>query len=175
MKRILIIGAGMSSIYLIKYLEEQAAKYGWEITVTGINVNIVKKKTCPDTLVAKLNVLDDAQRDSIIEKSDIVVSMLPASLHIHVARSCLKYSKSLLTASYESDEIRKMRNEVKAKNNEASKILEGLSIYEGRKKIVEELKKNGLYVKSESSDQSIKVCERCKTPTPILRLTIVAP
>jgi len=115
-KRILVIGAGMSSIYLIKYLEEQSQIYGWKLTVADIDVNIVKEKTCPDTLVTELNVLNDSQRDSIIQKYDIVVSMLPANLHIHVAKSCLKYSKFLLTASYESDEIKKMRNEVKANN-----------------------------------------------------------
>ena len=116
MKRILIIGAGMSSIYLIKYLEEHAQKYGWELTVADIDVNVAKEKTCPDTLVKELNVLNDSQRDSIIKKYDIVVSMLPVNLHILVAKSCLKYSKSLLTASYESDEIKEMRNEVKANN-----------------------------------------------------------
>jgi saccharopine dehydrogenase-like NADP-dependent oxidoreductase len=116
MKRILIIGAGMSSTYLIKYLEEKAQKYGWELTVADIDVNVVREKICPATLVTELNVLNDTQRESIIKKSDIVVSMLPADLHIHVARTCLKYSKSLLTASYESDEIKKMKNEIKGNN-----------------------------------------------------------
>jgi saccharopine dehydrogenase-like NADP-dependent oxidoreductase len=116
MKRILIVGAGMSSIYLIKYLEEQTQKYGWELTVADMNVNVVKEKTYPDTQVTELNVLNDSQRDSIIQKYDIVISMLPANLHIHVARTCLKYSKYLLTASYESDEIKKMRNEIKENN-----------------------------------------------------------
>jgi saccharopine dehydrogenase-like NADP-dependent oxidoreductase len=115
-KKILIIGAGMSSIYLIKYLEEQAQKYGWEVTVADIDFKIAKEKTCPATLVTELNVLNDAQRDGIIRKYDIVISMLPANLHIYVARSCLKNSKSLLTASYESDEIKKMKNEIKEKN-----------------------------------------------------------
>ncbi len=49
-----------------------------------------------------------------------------------------------------------------------SGIIEGLTINQGRKKIIEELKKKGLYVKSEPSEQSIKVCERCKTPIEII-------
>ena len=39
MKRILIIGAGLSSIYLIKYLEEQAQKYGWKVVVADMDVD----------------------------------------------------------------------------------------------------------------------------------------
>jgi valyl-tRNA synthetase len=46
--------------------------------------------------------------------------------------------------------------------------LKGLDINTGRKKIVELLKEKGLYVKSETSDQSVKVCERCKTPIEII-------
>lgn len=47
-------------------------------------------------------------------------------------------------------------------------ILKGLTIEQGRKKIIQELNKKGLYEKSESSPQSIKVCERCKTPIEII-------
>lgn len=49
-----------------------------------------------------------------------------------------------------------------------SGILKGLNIKQGRKKIVEELKKEGLYVKSEPSEQALKVCERCKTPIELI-------
>ena len=46
--------------------------------------------------------------------------------------------------------------------------LAGLSIEEGRKKIVELLKKEGLWVKSEKIKQIVRVCERCKTPLEII-------
>ncbi|MBD3312010.1 valine--tRNA ligase [archaeon] len=49
-----------------------------------------------------------------------------------------------------------------------SGLLAGLSIKQGRERIVEELKKKDLYVKSEPVEQSIKVCERCKTPIEII-------
>ncbi len=51
---------------------------------------------------------------------------------------------------------------------EKAGILKGLTINQGRKKIIEELKKKGLYEKSEEINQSIKVCERCKTPIEII-------
>ncbi len=46
--------------------------------------------------------------------------------------------------------------------------LKGLSIEEGRKKIIELLKKEGLWVKSEKIKQIVRVCERCKTPLEII-------
>jgi len=115
-KRILIIGTGLSSIYLIQYLEEQSKKYGWELVVADRDISSVKEKICPDTKALKLDILNNDQRDKAIQNSDVVISMLPADFHIHIARSCLKYAKSLLTASYESGEVREMHDEVKAKN-----------------------------------------------------------
>ena len=64
----------------------------------------------------ELDIFNEEQRDNAIQHSDLVISMLPMKFHIYVAQSCLKYSKSLLTASYESDEIKKMHDEAVAKN-----------------------------------------------------------
>lgn len=116
MKRILIVGTGLSSIYLIQYLEEEAQKYGWEIIVADRDLNSIKDKIGPDTKALELNVLNQEERDKAIQNSDIVISMLPADFHIYLIRSCLKHSKSLLTASYESDEVRTMHDETKSKN-----------------------------------------------------------
>lgn len=114
MKRILIIGAGLSSIYLIQYLEEQAQKYGWELIVADMDINSIKEKTGPNTTALELDILNEEKRDSAIQNSDIVISMLPADFHIYITRSCLKYAKSLLTASYESDEVRGMNADAKS-------------------------------------------------------------
>ncbi len=45
---------------------------------------------------------------ALIQKADLVISLLPPSLHILIARDCLANSKNLLTASYVDDEIRKL-------------------------------------------------------------------
>lgn len=116
MKRILIIGSGLSSYYLIKYLEEQARENEWELAVADRDIRAVRSRIASGTKVLELDIFDEEQRDNTIRESDIVISMLPADFHIHVARSCLKQGKSLLTASYESDRIKKMHNEAKEKN-----------------------------------------------------------
>jgi saccharopine dehydrogenase (NADP+, L-glutamate forming) len=51
------------------------------------------------------NVTDDNQREDEISDANIVISMLPASMHILVAEDCVRLHKSLVTASYVSKEI----------------------------------------------------------------------
>jgi saccharopine dehydrogenase-like NADP-dependent oxidoreductase len=115
MKKIFIIGAGRSSATLIRYLEEQASAYGWGITVGDQDINLVKEKITPPTRGIVFDVFDETQRNQEIERVDIVVSMLPARLHQVVALACLKFGKSLLTASYVSDDLNGLDAEVKGK------------------------------------------------------------
>ncbi|GET28854.1 saccharopine dehydrogenase family protein [Prolixibacter sp. SD074] len=115
MKKVFIIGAGRSSATLIRYMEEQAPTYSWKITVGDQDINLVNDKIAPPTRAIAFNVFDEEQRNLEIEQADIVVSMLPARLHQVVALTCLKFGKSLLTASYVSDELNDLDAEVKAK------------------------------------------------------------
>lgn len=115
-KNVLLIGAGLSSIYLIKYLEEQAQKYNWIITVADRDIKLVQSKTGKETRSIELDIFNETQRNKLIKGTDIVISLLPAKLHILVAKTCLKYAKSLVTPSYESDEIKQLENEVISKD-----------------------------------------------------------
>lgn len=115
MKNILIIGAGRSATTLIHYLEENAGKYDWRISVADHDIDMIKGKIQADTRAIFFDLFDSKQLDEEVRNSDLVVSMLPASLHAMVARACLKHSKSLFTASYESEEVRNMAKEVEQK------------------------------------------------------------
>jgi saccharopine dehydrogenase-like NADP-dependent oxidoreductase len=114
MKRILIIGAGRSSSILIKYLEENAGIFGWEITVGDRDISLVKEKVSPSARAITFDVFDDNQLNAEVQAADIVVSMLPARFHPLVALSCLKHSRSMLTPSYESHEINEMKTRAKS-------------------------------------------------------------
>ena len=46
-KKILILGAGRSSTYLIEHLAAQAPEFGWKLTVGDTDLEQVKKKTDP--------------------------------------------------------------------------------------------------------------------------------
>ncbi len=114
MKKILIIGAGRSSSVLIRYLEENAQKYSWEITVGDNDIQSVLAKVSPSVRTITFDVFNEKQLNEEVQRADIVVSMLPARFHPIVALACLRYSRSLLTASYESPEILEMATQAKA-------------------------------------------------------------
>ncbi len=65
---------------------------------------------------ATLNVQDAAERLSLICESNLVISLLPPSLHILVAKDCLKEGKHLLTASYLDEEVKQLAKEISEKN-----------------------------------------------------------
>jgi saccharopine dehydrogenase-like NADP-dependent oxidoreductase len=115
MKQILIIGAGRSSYSLIKYLEKNAAQCTWQLTVADKSIDLIKEKANDETRAVELDIFDEIQLTEEVRLADIVISMLPARMHFTVALECLKQSKSLLTASYVSDELMELDAEVKSK------------------------------------------------------------
>ena len=113
MKNILIFGAGRSSVYLLTYLAEHASKYHWHIKVVDAEESdLVKALKLSFSII---NVRDEFARDQEVVKADLVISMLPARFHKLVMQSCLKFSKSLFTASYESKEMQQVEDDVKSK------------------------------------------------------------
>jgi saccharopine dehydrogenase-like NADP-dependent oxidoreductase len=113
LKKILILGAGRSSTYLIEYLAEQAPNHGWHLTVGDADLTQAQQKTAPYPHVDAIlfNIFDQKQREKQISQTNVVISMLPAIYHIHVARTCIRFGKHLLTASYISPEIKELHKE----------------------------------------------------------------
>lgn len=54
-------------------------------------------------------------RNDLINRADLVISLLPAHLHIEVAYDCIKLNKHLITASYVSKDIYKLSDEFRNK------------------------------------------------------------
>jgi saccharopine dehydrogenase-like NADP-dependent oxidoreductase len=59
--------------------------------------------------------MDENKRRQHITSAAVVISMLPPTLHILVAKDCVALSKHLLTASYVDDSIRSLQKEVNEK------------------------------------------------------------
>lgn len=117
MRKILIIGAGKSASQLIKYLLNKAVMQSLQITVGDLSIDHAKKLVGdhPSGSALTLDVFNQEQRAEAIDKADIVISMLPARFHIEVAKDCLTYGKSMVTASYISQEMQEMYDAVKKK------------------------------------------------------------
>ncbi len=107
MKKILVIGAGRSAVTLIKYLLVNSSANNWQVTVADFSIELAEDAVGNHNNGKAIffNVTDEKQRESEIENAEIVISMLPASLHITVAKDCVRLGKNLVTASYVSPEI----------------------------------------------------------------------
>src|SRR5215218_9114673 len=107
MPGILILGAGRSSSSLISYVQQQASKRQWQLTVGDYS-----KQAATERIAAghygkpiRFDIHDQALSNAVIADADVVVSLLPAHLHFEVARHCLLHKKHLLTASYVTSEM----------------------------------------------------------------------
>ena len=117
MRNILIIGAGRSSSSLIKYLLEKSSQENLHITIGDVSLESAQSKinNHKNATAIQLDVFNAEQRANAIQKADIVISMLPASFHIEVAKDCITYGKHMVTASYISNEMKALNEEAKAK------------------------------------------------------------
>ena len=117
MKTILLFGAGKSATSLIDYLGKCSDENEWRLLVCDTNLFLTQSKISnyPSAKAISIDVGDAAKRHDLISKADIVISMLPPSLHFLVATDCVQFSKNLLTASYLDKKIQTLRNEVERK------------------------------------------------------------
>jgi saccharopine dehydrogenase-like NADP-dependent oxidoreductase len=110
MKSILLFGAGKSATCLIDYLTTICIEKDWTLTIADANPEDLRKKliNSPAVIPVAVEVENIAERNALIRNADLVISMLPAALHILIARDCLINSKNLLTASYVDEETRNL-------------------------------------------------------------------
>ncbi len=114
---ILIIGAGKSATVLIQYLQQKAVENDWYILLADGNEAIAKNKwnNAPNGTALGIDIENNLDRQNLVQKADIVVSMMPAQLHFLVAKDCLHFGKPLFTASYVDDNMRSIASEIEAK------------------------------------------------------------
>lgn len=117
MRKILIIGAGRSVSSLVKYLLDKSYEENLELVIADISIENARKlaKNNSNCTVLELDIFNEKERKELVQKADIVISMLPARFHIEVAKDCVTFSKSLVTASYISDDLNDLNDEVVSK------------------------------------------------------------
>ncbi|PWK18964.1 saccharopine dehydrogenase family protein [Xanthomarina spongicola] len=110
MRKILVIGAGKSASYLIKYLLDKSEQEDLLVIVGDVNFTNAKKLigNHDNAQAIMLDVFDKKSRQNAIQNSDIVISMLPARFHVEVAKDCISFNKNMITASYISEDMQKL-------------------------------------------------------------------
>lgn len=106
-KKVLILGAGMVASPLVRYLMGQA---GLEVIVADQELERAQKlvRGSQNGRAVQLDIKNEADAKQEISRSDLVISILPHSFHPQVAVWCIQHRKNLLTASYVSEEMKKL-------------------------------------------------------------------
>ncbi len=114
LKTILLFGAGKSASVLISYLIEEAERNGWKFIVADAVLKTILEKTNNSRFAeaVQLDINNDNERAALIERSHVVISMMPPALHFLVAKDCVEYRKHLLTASYLDPQIKSLQDEI---------------------------------------------------------------
>jgi saccharopine dehydrogenase-like NADP-dependent oxidoreductase len=117
MKKILLFGAGKSATCLIDYLGKCCDENKWKLFVCDSDISLAESKTknFSSAEAISFDVSNDDKRHEFISKSDLVISMLPPALHFLVAKDCVQFSKTLLTASYIDEKMKSLKDQIEKK------------------------------------------------------------
>lgn len=115
MKNILLIGAGRCAYPLIDYIIELAPTEGWFLTVGDAfpQKGIEKVAGRKNARAVWLDATKVNDRRELIGRADVVISLLPAHLHLEIAHDCIKLKKPLLTSAYVSHEVYRLGDEAR--------------------------------------------------------------
>jgi saccharopine dehydrogenase-like NADP-dependent oxidoreductase len=118
MTKILVIGAGRSTVSLIDYLLKNSTTYDWRITVADVDIKLAQDKVLGQAngSAISFDIKNEEKRRAVIADHDFIISMLPAFMHGDVARDCVEFGKHMATASYVSADMLALDKEAKSKN-----------------------------------------------------------
>ncbi len=110
-KKVTIFGAGLVVKPMVDYLAEK----GYEITIASRTLSKAEKLATPHSnAIAKQFLSDDEQAmEKFVKASDLVVSLLPATMHVKVAKKCIEFKTDMVTTSYISPEMRVLDQDAK--------------------------------------------------------------
>ena len=104
MKRVAVLGAGFVTKPAVDYFIDRC---GYEVFVTSLKKSEAEKlidgRPSGKALALSIDRLD--LLDELVGDVDLVMSMIPPSMHIPVAQACLKHRKNMVTTSYVSPEM----------------------------------------------------------------------
>ena len=108
MKRILVLGAGASSPYLISYLLENAVEEDWFVTVGDRELQAAADRVGghPRGQAIAFDVNDSDLLSAQIEQADLVVNLLAPTFQTLVAWDCIHHARHMISVSYRDARIR---------------------------------------------------------------------
>jgi saccharopine dehydrogenase (NADP+, L-glutamate forming) len=115
MKKILVLGAGQSAPYLIRYLLDHANDYGWIVTVGDLDPDVAASRvnSHPHGEAIAIDARAKDRLEAIIESADLVVNLLPQALTSLVAHECVRQRRHMISTSYSTPKIKALSSDAR--------------------------------------------------------------
>lgn len=115
MSDVLILGAGMVSRPLVRYLLDHCS--GGKVKVASRTVAKAEALVNGHPLgeAMELDVAHEKKLEDLIAGTNFVISLLPYIHHVKVAVLCVKHGKNMVTTSYVSPEMKELDEDAKKK------------------------------------------------------------
>jgi len=107
MKHALVLGAGLVSRPLVRYLLDRPDIH---VRVASRTVSKARKliNGHPNGETVELDVADNDAIESLISNCDLTISLLPYAHHLRIAELCIAHGKHLVTTSYVQPAMREL-------------------------------------------------------------------
>ncbi|XP_056272362.1 alpha-aminoadipic semialdehyde synthase, mitochondrial [Pseudoliparis swirei] len=110
MKRVLLLGSGYVSGPIVEYLTRDEKT---QVTVASVLLKQAEELAAkyPNTIPIMLDVSSqEGHLDSLVKDHDLVISMLPYTLHPLIAKHCIHRKVNMVTASYMSPAMKELQS-----------------------------------------------------------------
>ncbi|WP_340110885.1 saccharopine dehydrogenase C-terminal domain-containing protein [Maribellus mangrovi] len=109
MKKVLLLGAGMVAKPIAEYL----LSHHTELTIASRTLEKAEKliQNNPNGKAVSWTIDNLDTLEQMITEHDLVVSLLPYTYHVEVAKLCIKHGKNMVTTSYVSDEMKALNKD----------------------------------------------------------------
>ena len=100
----LLLGSGMVAPPVVDYILRNSKN---KLTVASAEFDqakaLVKEHSGVEAVLLDVNNVKSLE--ALVERHDLVISLVPATLHVTIAKVCIKHKKNMVTASYISPEM----------------------------------------------------------------------
>lgn len=110
-KKLLVLGSGYVAGPVVQHL---GSRRDFAVTIasnSGAEATQISKLAEQGAAVELLDIADGVRMEELVREADVVVSLVPATMHLPIAQACLRLGKDLVTASYISPSLQELHSQ----------------------------------------------------------------
>ncbi len=114
--QILVLGAGQSAPYLIKYLLDRAESLDWQVVVADRDEALAQSRVGdhPRGQAVFVDAMDTEMVRGMVKASKVVVNFLAPPFQYPVSKICVQEGRHMVSASYQDERVKAQHEDAKA-------------------------------------------------------------